>query len=144
MKAFSIGVAAAVLLAGAAPGTAGRSTDPQTAALQKRVTALEHKLAAVQKSETKLAKTSHDLATIAIYTLAGVACNAAVTADAIQTTWGVIDQIAQATQSKAYFGPQTQLNDQKACSDLTIARQTPTAPPSLASFQSMIDFFYGP
>ena len=144
MKVFSVGIAAAVLLAGAAPGTAGRSTDPQTAALQKRVTKLEHELAAMQKSQTKLQKASEDLVTIAVLTAAGVACGAAVTADAFETTWGVVDQLAQATQGKVYFGPQAALNDQQSCGDLTIQRQVASAPPSLASLSKVIDFFYAP
>ena len=80
------------------------------------------------------------LTRVAILTLAGVACEAAITADVIQRTWGVIDEIAQATLSRTYFGPQAPLNDQKGCADISITRQQPLL---LASHQNLIDLFYG-
>ena len=43
------------------------------------------------------------------------ACLSAQTADLIQSTWAVIDQLAQAVQSPPYFGAQSQVNDGGNC-----------------------------
>src|SRR5215211_3324593 len=47
----------------------------------------------------------------------GDTCLAAQTADLIQGTWGVIDQIAQALQARTYFGAQTAVDDFRNCDD---------------------------
>ena len=135
-------VAAAVLaaaLTAVAMGTAGTAADPQVAALQKRVTKLEKDVKALQKNQKTIVGG-------VVVAYAGLACASAATGDALQTTWAVIDQMAQATQAgKTYFGPQTPLNDQKGCSDLGVARQVPnTIPPSLATLTGLINFFYAP
>src|SRR5438445_12227235 len=95
-------VAAAVIaaaLTAVAMGTAGTSADPQVAALQKRVTKLEKDVKALQKTQKTLIG-----GVFASY--AGLACESAATADALQATWSVVDQIAQATQAgKTYFAP---------------------------------------
>jgi hypothetical protein len=130
---------AAVSLTSVASGTATRSTDPQVAALKKRVTKLETSVKALQKTQ-KL------LITVAVANFAGIACTNAITADAFQSTWGVIDQISTATQAgKVYFGPQAPLNDQRSCTDLAIHRAAnPSGLPSLAPSTALINFFYGP
>jgi hypothetical protein len=81
------------------------------------------------------------LVRVAVYTLAGVACEAAINADVFQKTWGVIDEIAQTTMQRTYFGAQVPLNDQKACSDLELRRNQSLL---LASHQDLINLFYGP
>jgi uncharacterized protein YlxW (UPF0749 family) len=145
---------AVVAFAGTAAFAAGPATQPQVAptaqplATTQNLTALDRKLnrlnARVTKLETrvkKLEKTNKLLVQVAVITLAGVACEATMTADAFQTTWHAVDEIAQATLSRTYFGPQVPLNDQKGCSDLSIARNA-AAP--LVPFQALIDLFYGP
>ena len=125
---------------GVANGNAQPSTDPQITALKKRVAKLETSVKALQKTQ-KL------LITGAVANFAGTACSDAATADALQQTWAVIDQIAKETQGgKIYFGPQTALNDQKSCSDLSIGRQPvpTTLPPTVATLKQLIDFFYAP
>ena len=98
----------------------------------------------MSKLETRVKKLEKDsklLTRVAIITLGGVACEAAITADVIQKTWGVIDEIAQATLSRTYFGPQAPLNDQKSWrSEISITRNQPLL---LASHQNLIDLFYG-
>ena len=136
--------AAAVALTGAAAGTAGPSADQKVAALEKQVTQMNKLVAKLDVRVKTLEKNNKTLTSVAIAVIAGIACEATVTADAFQTTWGVTDQIAQTAQAKVYFGPQTPLNDQGSCTDLEIKRQLPAAPPSLASFTALIDFLYAP
>ena len=148
MKATIAGTIAVVALAITAVSTAGPSAKPQAtnvdiAALQKKLNQTNAKLAKLDARVKKLEKTQGVLVDVAVATLAGVACNATLTADAFRATWSVVDQVTQAVQMRTYFGPQTAVNDQKSCSDLGIARQ-PATPPSLASFPLLIDFFYAP
>jgi hypothetical protein len=125
---------AAIALQGAAAGT---TADPKVAALEKRIAKLEARVKKVEKFNA-------DTTLVEVGTLAAIACEAAMTADAVQTTWGVVDQIAQTAQGKVYFGPQAALNDQQSCADLRLVRQPAGAPPSLVTLSSVIDFVYGP
>lgn len=150
MKAAIAGIVAIVALGATAVSTAGPSAQPQ--ASEATIGSLERKLrrtdARVKKLEARVKKletTQRLLVSVAVATLAGVACEAAVTADTFQRTWSAIDEMAQATQAKTYFGPQTPVIDHKSCPDLEIPRGQPApAPPSLRSFQEVINLFYGP
>jgi hypothetical protein len=75
----------------------------------------------------------------------GDACSLALTADVLQGTWSVIDQISQATMGgKLFFGPQIALNDQGGCTNTTpptgVTRQANQVPGSLSNFQTMISW----
>src|SRR5215210_1979755 len=66
----------------------------------------------------------------------GDTCLGAQTADLIQGTWGVIDQMAQALQSRTYFGAQTAVDDFRNCANLRepdVPRQGIVVPPRSAS-----------
>lgn len=146
MKAAIAGTIAVIALASAAASIAGPTAKPQastsnTAALDQKLNRLSARVTKLDSRVKKLEKTNKLLVRVAVLTLAGVACEAAITADVIQKTWGVIDEIAQATLSRTYFGPQAPLNDQKSCTDISITRQQPLL---LASHQNLIDLFYGP
>ena len=145
MKAAIAGTIAVIALASTAVSIAGPTAKPQastsnTAALDKKLNRLNARVSKLETRVKKLEKDSKLLTRVAIITLGGVACEAAITADVIQKTWGVIDEIAQATLSRTYFGPQAPLNDQKSCSEISI---TPNQPLLLASHQNLIDLFYG-
>ena len=150
MKSVVVGIVAIAVLGTAAVSTAGPSAEPQ--ASNASIVSLERKLrrtdARVKKLDARVKKLearSKLLTTIAVASIAGIACEAAVTADSFQRTWSVIDEMAQATQAKIYFGPQTPLVDHSSCPDLEIPRGQPApAPPSLRSFQEVINLFYGP
>jgi hypothetical protein len=105
--------------------------DRKIAALTKRVTALEKR---VKKAETTLTRTTALAAVGVIY----AGCLSAVTADALNGTWNVVDQVAAATQAgKVYFGPQAPVNDFNACQQVfQITRQT-SIPPSVANFSAL-------
>ena len=151
MKAAIAGTVAVVALASTA-AFAGPTAKPQASAKPLASTsntaALDNKLkrltARVSKLETrvkKVEKTNNLLVRVAVYTLAGIACEAAISADVFQKTWGVIDEIAQTTMGRTYFGPQAPLNDQKGCTDLELQRNQAAL---LASHQDLINLFYGP
>jgi hypothetical protein len=132
--------AAVPSLTSVAEGRAQPSADPQVTLLKKRVTKLETNVKSLQKTQ-KL------LLSAALANFAGTACSDAATADALQQTWLVIDQIAKDTDGgKVFFGPQAAVNDQKSCSDLSIVRQPvpTTSPATVATLKALVDFFYGP
>jgi hypothetical protein len=73
------------------------------------------------------------------------ACNTAITADGLQGTWRVIDELAAATQSgKTYFGPQTPVNDtiggQGICAAIGVARAQ-GIPPTAAQFSALLGLY---
>jgi len=78
----------------------------------------------------------------------GDTCLAAQTADLIQGTWGVIDQIAQALQGgRTYFGAQTQVDDFGNCGDLErpeVPRQGVVVPPKMDFFRLLMQWLHVP
>jgi hypothetical protein len=122
---------------GQAPQAAANASLVQTVnSLASRVKALERKTKALQ---SRVAFLTRELSA----NYAGDACVVGLTADELQDTWGVIDQVATAAQGKTYFGPQTALNDKGACEGLsgpTVPRLTvsPTTVPTIAAFNPLI------
>ncbi|HEU5066196.1 MAG TPA: hypothetical protein VFT86_10055 [Gaiellaceae bacterium] len=150
MKAAIAGTIAVVALASTAASVAGPTAKPtakplaptsNTAALDRRLNRLNARLSKLETRVKKVEQTNRLLVRVAVYTLAGIACDAAITADTFQRTFGVIDEIAQTTMGRVYFGPQAPLNDQKACTDLELQRNQAFP---LGSHQDLINLFYGP
>jgi hypothetical protein len=146
MKAAIAGTIAVIALASTAASIAGPTAKPQAstsnpAALDRKVNRLSARVSKLETRVKKVEKTNRLLVRVAVITLAGVACDAAITADVIQKTWGVVDEIAQATLSRTYFGPQAPLNDQQGCKDISITRNQALP---LAPYQDLINLFYGP
>ena len=128
-------VAAVVVAALSVTATAPAATSPeklakQVAAMTKRVTALEKK---VKTLETK----NRELEGLAEAALVLTLCNISATADVIQGTWSVIDQIAQPTVQKTFFGPQVAVNDPtNACAAIRITRTPVQA--NIAPFSALL------
>ena len=128
----AVAVATAVL---AAPATAPAAPAPdkltrQVTALTKRVTALEKKVKTLQTQNRRLEGAVGAALTVAF-------CNVAVTADALQGTWTVIDQIAQPTLQRTFFGAQTAVNDPgNTCADLRVTRTPVQA--NIAPFSALL------
>jgi len=115
-KFFAIAVivaiaASVVALATRSGANASTPGDPRIAVLQSQVRAL-------QKQVKVLSAAAVDEKGQIQVSFAAVTCLGAQTADLVQGTWGVVDQIAQAVQQKSYFGPQTQVNDYGNCAKL--------------------------
>ena len=121
-------VALATLAGHAAPAQAATPTAAKLAALTKKVNTLSRQVKTLQ---TQLIQTRR----VVLVNFAAETCLAAMTADLIQGTWGVIDQIAQATQGgKTYFGQQTAVTDYNNCSFLAqpaVPRPGLAVPPSI-------------
>jgi hypothetical protein len=95
------------------------------------------KIALLQKQVKTLQKQEKFLAGELSANYAGDACGFALTADTFQVTWSQIDSHSTA----AYFGPQTQVNDKGACSDLSPAvPRSLSAPPKTTIFQPLINW----
>jgi hypothetical protein len=119
------------------------SATPPTPAekkLQKDVATLTAQVKALKKSVT-------DARDIAVGIGIIGACNTAITADGLQSTWQVIDQLSAATQAgKTYFGPQTPVDDAISgvhiCGEIGVSR-IQTIPPTTASFSALLRLYQG-
>ena len=132
----------AVTLAGfagrAQPARAASPTDKKIAALTKQVNALSKQ---VKTLTTQLTATRREL----VINFAGDTCAVALLADIQIGTWGVIDEIAQATQGKTYFGPQIAVSDFKNCSFLAqpdVPRPGPQTPPSIRILDPLLQWLH--
>ena len=133
-KTVALTLAALVLAIPATQAGAAKQAGPTAAqfrALQKQVTTLQKQVKTLQKQQ----KDTNGLA----LGLAGVlVCEDVVITDALQGTWNVVDQIAQATQAgKTYFGAQTPLADKGACAAFKITRSQ-GIPPTALVFNSLV------
>ena len=142
MKLVLAAAAAVAMLLVAVPNAV--AADPNTAkitALQKQVKTLQKQ---VKTLTTRVARDENELGA----NFEGDTCLAAQTADLIQGTWGVIDQIAQALQGgKTYFGAQTAVDDFGNCGDLqqpTVPRQGIVAPPKMDFFRLLVQWLHVP
>jgi hypothetical protein len=128
-----LGLIAGLLGAFAAPASAASPTDRKVAALAKQLTALQKQVKTLQKQVVILRNEVS-----ANY--AGDACGLALTSDMFQVSWGQIDTHS----SSPFFGPQTQVSDHGACTDIEPSVQRSlTAPPKTTIFQPLINWVYG-
>jgi hypothetical protein len=128
-----LGLVAGLLSVFAAPASAATPTDRKVAALAKQMTVLQKQVKTLQKQVTFL---RNELSA----NYAGDACGLALTSDMFQVSWGQIDTHS----SSPFFGPQTQVSDHGACSDIqpSVTRSL-TAPPKTTIFQPLINWVYG-
>jgi hypothetical protein len=130
--------------------TGAWSAAPPTATekkLQKDVAALKVEVKALQGNVKKLKKSVTSTEQIALGVGLIGACNTAITADGLQGTWRVIDQLSAATQAgKTYFGPQTPVDDtiagQPLCKLIGVPRSQ-ALPPTAAPFSALLALFQG-
>ena len=129
---------AALVAALAAPAGAATPTDRKIAALTKQVNALQKQ---VKSLSTQLTATRRELT----INFGGDTCAVALLADIQMGTWSVIDQIAQATQGKTYFGQQPAVDDYKNCSFLAqpdVPRPGPQTPPSIRILDPLLQWLH--
>jgi outer membrane murein-binding lipoprotein Lpp len=144
MKHAALIVVALVVAVATYSATAWSAAPPSPAEKQllKDVKTLKAKVAKLQADSKKL--TTRVAATedgIGGAYLLGV-CQAAITADALQGTWQIVDQLSAATQAgKTYFGPQTPVDDsiggQPVCQALQVIRSQ-ALPPTVAQFNALL------
>jgi septal ring factor EnvC (AmiA/AmiB activator) len=144
-KAYLVACLLAVLTAASAAsaGTAGPQRG-EIAALENRVSDLAGQVKTLQKQVKGLQTRNRALERNLVANFVGDACASALTADALQQTWSVIDQIAATAQAKTYFGAPTALDDKRTCSNLrpAVPRQA-SAPATLVSIQGLIAWLVG-
>lgn len=135
-----LAAALAVFTIAAPTASAADPNAAKIAALQKQVKTLQKQ---VKTLTARVADTQDQLDA----NFAGDTCLGAQTADLIQGTWGVIDQIAQALQSRTYFGAQTAVDDYRNCANLRqpdVPRQGVAVPPKLSFFQVILQWLHLP
>ena len=110
--------------------------------LSKLENASDMQVTTLQKQMKALQKKATDTENFAIAVFAVAMCNTAMTADAFQGTWAVIDQQAQAAGRPVVFGPQSPLSDFNTCRALQITR-TPRVPPTVAGFSAILGLLQG-
>jgi mRNA-degrading endonuclease toxin of MazEF toxin-antitoxin module len=131
-------------------GTASAATTPfernlqkQLTALKKQNTSLQNQITALKKQNTTLSKR---IATLNSNLNDGVGtalvvsgCVAAITADAFQSTWTVVNQAT----GKGAFGSTQNVADPGVCTALKILREPSTLPPTIAPFNALLALFTG-
>ena len=131
-------VALAALAATAAPAQAATPTAAKIAALTKKVNTLTKQVKTLQTQMTQTRR-------VVVVNFAAETCLAAMTADLIQGTWGVIDQIATTAQGKTYFGQQSAVNDYQNCSFLAqpdVPRPGVQVPPSIRILDPLLAWLH--
>ena len=118
-------VAGCVVASLALAGPAGAAT-PTEKRLTKQVTTLQKDVKALKKQVTELNQVMNGVIALTF-------CNAAITADAFQGTWTVLDQKTGGTA----VGPQQAVNDSGACNAFEIPRSG-ASPPNLNSFHAFM------
>jgi hypothetical protein len=126
IAAIAAGAVALVLAAPAQPA------GPTTRQLAKQIKVLQKQVKTLKKD----VKTADLHAAIA---LVYAGCSTAVTADALQGTWTVIDQV----NGTPIFGAQVPVNDYTVCSALQITRAPTQMPPNISVFNSLLALFSG-
>ena len=124
------------------------SADPQIAALQRQTKALQAQVKTLQVQMRTLQRRVLDDEGQVSLNFEGDTCVGAQIADAIQGTWGTIDQLSAATQAgKTYFGPQTPVNDYSNCADLArpdVPRPGITVPPTINPQRPLLEWLHVP
>jgi hypothetical protein len=118
-------VAGAVIASLALAGPASAAT-PTERKLQREVNTLKREVATLKRQMRETQQ-------VAAAGIVLSACVAAVSADAFQSTWTVLDQKA----GGPVVGPQQTVNDAGTCTALEVARSQ-AVPPTLAPFHSVL------
>jgi hypothetical protein len=116
----------------------------EVATLQVKVGKLQTDDKSLTKDVTALKKAASDISGAALASLLFSACDAALTADALQGTWQTLDQVTAALQNgTVYFGAQTPVDDTffqegtNACAALRITRSQ-ALPPNAGNIAALL------
>jgi hypothetical protein len=122
-QVLTIAAIAAIVLVVATPAGASSTSGPTLKSLAAHVKAL-------QKQVTTLKKRAATDESVIGLTLEYSVCSTAVTADAFQDTFTALA-----------YGPQTPVNDYKACQDFEIVRAHNQSPPNTNILRALLDIF---
>jgi hypothetical protein len=140
----------AVLLVAAAPPAGAANLARQVAALQRQVNGLKKQVTTLKKQVTAVKKQASTTAAcpssastlpavceIALEGAVVAYCTAAITGDAFQNTWAVINQVGNGS---IMFGARETLDDSGLCSAVRVTRQPTLVPPTISPFSQMMAF----
>ncbi len=125
-RVLVIALVSLVTLAVAAPAPAA---GPTLKSLARQIKTLQKEVKTLKAQVTSARAVA---ATALVYS----ACSTAVTADALQGTWTLLD-----AKHATGFGPQTPLNDFQTCQPLKITRAPAQQPPNVSVFNSLLALF---
>ena len=129
---------AAVVLLIASPAGASSTKGPTLKSLAAQVRSL-------QKQVTTLKKRATANENAVLFTLEYSVCSTAVAADAFQDTFTGLDgYFASQFAKPALFGPQSAVDDYKACQDFKVVRAHNQSPPSTNILRALLDIFSSP
>jgi hypothetical protein len=128
---------AAVVLLIASPAGASSTKGPTLKSLAAQVKSL-------QKQVTTLKKRAAANENAVLFTLEYSVCSTAVAADTFQDTFTGLDGNFTTKSGTAYFGPQSAVNDYKACQDFKVVRAHNQSPPSTNILRALLDIFSAP
>jgi hypothetical protein len=147
VKRTLVAVASAAILVvgvvGVAPAQGASKIERQVAALQRQVTGLKKQVKTLKKQADTTARcptSASTLPAVCELALEGAIvayCTAAITGDAFQNTWAVINQVGN---KSVLFGPPETLNDQQLCSVIRVTRQPTLVPPTISPFAQVMAF----
>jgi hypothetical protein len=138
-RAFAAVLAAVVLLVGAAPALAATPLSRKVTTLQRQVTTLQRQVRTLQRQATTLRRQTQEAEDLGVLSGVIAFCTAAITADALQNTWEVVNQLSPRT---AFPARQT-VNDRGICERIRIARQPTQVPPTVAPFSALLQLLSG-
>ena len=127
MKRVLLALIAATALAAAGTAQAATPTERKVATLQKQVKTLQGQVRTLQRQVRETQSVS------AAAVLVGF-CTAAITGDALQGTWSVVNQVA----GRGIFAAPQPLDDRGFCNQLRVARQPNQVPPTISPFSSLL------
>jgi hypothetical protein len=140
-RALLVAAAVAAVAAPAGATAANSPTPAQFQAVQTQVKALQKQVKTLTATVTTLKTHESEVEQLTAATFLFDICEGALTADLVQGTWAVVDQLSSAVQAgKVYFGPQTPIDDtiqgKPVCQLLGIARSQ-AVPPTAAPFSAL-------
>jgi hypothetical protein len=143
-KHVALALAALAVIAATYSATAwsAGSVTPTERRLLRDVKVLQSKVKTLQADVKQLKTRATETEEVAGIALLVSACGTAITADAIQGTWQVLDQVSAATQAgKTYFGAQTPVVDTLAgrpvCQAIGVTRSQ-ALPPTSAQYNALL------
>ena len=125
-RLFAAPVAVVLAVAVLAAPAAALTPNQRIAKLEKRVTTLE-------KQNKTLKKQAADAMDVGVAALAFSVCSTAITADALQATWTVLNQVP----GHSSIGTGSAVGDAAVCSRLQVSRPA-AVPPTISPFEQLM------
>ncbi|MBD0329010.1 MAG: hypothetical protein ICV64_02765 [Thermoleophilia bacterium] len=131
-RSLAAGIAATLAVAALAVPAPAATPNQRIAQLERQMRAQQRLVRTQQREITRLKRQVTETRDVLLGTLLFSVCSTAITADALMSTWGTINQVEQRT----VVGPQAPVSD-PACSRLQVPR-TQQVPPSLNAFAQLL------